>query len=246
MALYKNECRHGMAYTKMLATYSNISSEVRYYVPLNQSYEVWSVRLTNESDEERELSVTGYAEFTNNSNYEQDQGNLQYSQFITRTVFCENRVRQMIHGNLDEIEEGKDVDNKIVINRFMLSAQVDNGGGFPLVKFTHNPGNEDTMNPFSFPDGDDITEEDYKDADAVVYVVSRISGEGKNRRLEEGDCYLSKREVKEIKMLCETKPVIILINAGGVVEITDILDKEPSIKAVLKAKCQELSDPLGS
>ena len=27
--------------------------------------------------------------------------------------------------------------------RFMLSAQVDNGGGLPLVKFTHNPGHED-------------------------------------------------------------------------------------------------------
>ena len=28
--------------------------------------------------------------------------------------------------------------------RFMLSAQVDHGGGLPLVKFTHNPGNENT------------------------------------------------------------------------------------------------------
>ena len=36
------------------------------------------------SEKERELTVTGYAEFTNNSNYEQDQVNLQYSQFITQ------------------------------------------------------------------------------------------------------------------------------------------------------------------
>ena len=28
--------------------------------------------------------------------------------------------------------------------RFMLSAQVDNGGGLPLVKFDHNPGHEGT------------------------------------------------------------------------------------------------------
>ena len=28
--------------------------------------------------------------------------------------------------------------------RFMLSAQVNNGGGLPLVKFTHTPGKEDT------------------------------------------------------------------------------------------------------
>ena len=116
---YKSECHHGTAYTKMMAEYSKISSEVRYYVPLNQSYEVWNLKLINNSDEERELNVTGYAEFTNNSNYEQDQVNLQYSQFITRTVFRGDRVRQMIHGNLDSIEDGKDVDDKIVISRFI-------------------------------------------------------------------------------------------------------------------------------
>ena len=122
---YKSRCCHGTAYTRMIAEYSGISSEVRYYVPLNQSYEVWNLKLTNISDREREVSVTGYAEFTNNSNYEQDQVNLQYSQFITRTIFCKNRVRQMIHGNLDSIEDGKDVDDKIVINRFIGLAGAD-------------------------------------------------------------------------------------------------------------------------
>ena len=58
--------------------------------------------------------MTGYAEFTNNSNYEQDQVNLQYSQYITRTVFRGNRVRQMIHANLDRLDEGEKVDNKDV------------------------------------------------------------------------------------------------------------------------------------
>lgn len=115
---YKSECHHGTAYTKMKAVYDGISSEVRYYVPLDQSYEVWNLGITNDSDRERELTVTGYAEFTNNSNYEQDQVNLQYSQFITRTVFCENRIRQMIHANLDKIENGKEIDHKTVINRF--------------------------------------------------------------------------------------------------------------------------------
>ena len=124
--LYKCECRHGTAYTKMLADYREIRSEVSYYVPLKQSYEVWRLLLTNCSDRERNLNVTGYAEFTNNSNYEQDQVNLQYSQFITQTVFCENRVRQMIHANLDKIENGREIDHKIVENRFfgMAGAEV--------------------------------------------------------------------------------------------------------------------------
>lgn len=49
----------------------------------------------------RRLTLTGYAEFTNHSNYEQDQVNLQYSLFISRTVFAGNRLTQQIHGNLD-------------------------------------------------------------------------------------------------------------------------------------------------
>ena len=210
---YKCECRHGTAYTKMKAQYSGITSEVRYYVPLGRSYEVWNLSVKNDSDRERELTITGYAEFTNHSNYEQDQVNLQYSQFITRTVFRGDRVQQLIHANLDQIEEGKEVDHKIVSSRFfglagaevkswnayncfmtfiwsraasftycglrngygyrdtvqdiqgvihlapemakekirfMLSAQVDNGGGLPLVKFTHNPGHEDTPDDVSY------------------------------------------------------------------------------------------------
>ncbi|MBP3609049.1 MAG: N,N'-diacetylchitobiose phosphorylase [Lachnospiraceae bacterium] len=115
---YKNECRHGLSYTRMLAEYHGIHSETVYYVPLNKSYEVWNITLTNNSDTVRNLMVTGYAEFTNHCNYEQDQVNLQYSQFITRTRFKENRICQLIHGNLDSIESGKKVDNKIVEERF--------------------------------------------------------------------------------------------------------------------------------
>ncbi|MBU5471211.1 N,N'-diacetylchitobiose phosphorylase [Falcatimonas sp. MSJ-15] len=116
---YVSECHHGTAYSKMVADYSEIHSEVRYYVPLNQSYEVWNLIITNKSDRVRKLNITGYAEFTNNSNYEQDQVNLQYSQFITKTVFKENRVRQMIHANLDKIENGREIDSKIVVDRFL-------------------------------------------------------------------------------------------------------------------------------
>ncbi|MBQ5851207.1 MAG: N,N'-diacetylchitobiose phosphorylase [Lachnospiraceae bacterium] len=115
---YKSECHHGTAYTKMLADYSDIHSEALYYVPLNKSYEVWSLKVTNNSDKERSLNITCYAEFTNNSNYEQDQVNLQYSLFITRTAFNEDRIRQTIHGNLDGLEDGDEVDNKLAIDRF--------------------------------------------------------------------------------------------------------------------------------
>ena len=115
---YKSECRHGIAYTKMIADYSDIHSEVLYYVPQDEAYEVWNLKVTNNSQTERSLTITGYAEFTNNSNYEQDQVNLQYSLFITRTAFMGNRIRQLIHGNLDNLDDGEQVDNKIVTERF--------------------------------------------------------------------------------------------------------------------------------
>ena len=122
---YKSECRHGMAYTKMRALYAGISSEALYYVPLDAAHEVWAVAVRNDSDVVRELTVTGYAEFTNNPNYEQDQVNLQYSQFITRTEFENDHILQLIHGNLDAVSaDGKEVDNKDVGYRlFGLAGQ---------------------------------------------------------------------------------------------------------------------------
>jgi cellobiose phosphorylase len=91
---YKSECRHGTAYTIISSEYQKIRSEVTYYVPLGASYEVWAARITNTDDVPRKLSVTGYCEFVNDNNYEQDQINLQYTLFITRTYFRGNYILQ--------------------------------------------------------------------------------------------------------------------------------------------------------
>ena len=102
LSLYKSECRHGIAYTRMTADYAEIHSEVLYYVPLGKEYEVWSVLVRNDSSEERNLTVSGFAEFTNEPNYEQDLINLQYTLFISQTHFCGNRIRQTINENQAE------------------------------------------------------------------------------------------------------------------------------------------------
>lgn len=112
---YKSECRHGTAYTKMLADYSGIHSEALYYVPLDSEHEVWNVKLTNNSGKKRSLTVTGFAEFTNNSNYEMDQVNLQYSLYIGRTKFVDNRIVHTVHGNLEGLPE--EVDHKTATER---------------------------------------------------------------------------------------------------------------------------------
>lgn len=113
ISVYKNECRHGTGYTKMTAQYEVIKSEVRYYVPLGKTYEVWNVKIENLSGRKRELSLTGYCEFTNHNNYEQDQVNLQYTQFISRTYFKGNKILQTINENIKE-----DVDKNENTTRF--------------------------------------------------------------------------------------------------------------------------------
>ena len=96
---YKSECHHGTAYTNIKAEYTGIASEALYYVPLNNTYEVWRLKVTNNSNQVRNLSVFGYAEFTNENNYENDQVNLQYTLFITRTYFKGNKILQTINEN---------------------------------------------------------------------------------------------------------------------------------------------------
>ncbi len=103
---YKSECRHGTAYTVMTAEYTGIKSETTYYVPYGKTYEVWRTKITNNSDKDRKLSTFGFIEFTNENNYEQDQVNLQYTLFITRTSFSENKVLQHLNENLGVDETG--------------------------------------------------------------------------------------------------------------------------------------------
>ena len=155
------ECRHGMGYTVMTADYSGIRSEAAYYVPLGKSYEVWTLSVSNHSERARDLTLTGYAEFTNHSNYEQDQVNLQYSLFITKTLFEKNRIIQQIHGNLDALPEDGQVDSKNVTERFFGLAGAEaasycgekehflgkyHGYGNPLGVISGSLGNVDSYN----------------------------------------------------------------------------------------------------
>ena len=100
--VYQCQCRHGMGYTKMTADYCGIHSEAAYYVPLDAAYEVWRLTVTNRSAQRRELTLTGYAEFTNNGNYEQDQVNLQGShggQRPTAVPVVIQRISQVAGGH---------------------------------------------------------------------------------------------------------------------------------------------------
>lgn len=101
-------------------------------------------------------------------------------------------------------------------------------------KKVDNPFDAYAENPFAMPLGRKVAEEDICEADVVIYVISRISGEGKDRRKVKGDYYLSEREEEDLRYLAEmNKPVILILNAGGPVELTDILEQTDNIKGIL-------------
>ena len=66
-----------------------------------------------------------------------------------------------------------------------------------------------------------ILAEDTAEADAVIYVISRISGEFADRHAEKGDYYLSDRERNDLKILGGFgKPVVVLLNVGGIMDLS--------------------------
>ena len=101
-------------------------------------------------------------------------------------------------------------------------------------KHVDNPFDAYASNPFILPEGRAVEAKDIAGAKAAVYVLSRISGEGKDRCRVKGDYYLSEREAADLFFLNEKKiPVILLLNAGGPIELTDILENTENIKAIL-------------
>jgi len=104
---YQSTCRHGLAYTVISSRYAGIVTEATYFIPLGQTFEYWRLKLTNESDCPRELSIFSFCEFTNQWDTYQDSVNLQYSLFIVRGELTTDRLlRIAIQDHLTTEREG--------------------------------------------------------------------------------------------------------------------------------------------
>lgn len=79
---YKTECRHGSGYTIITSQYDLIKTQTTYFVPKDQIFEVWAIKVTNCDTKARQLSLFSFAEYANSWNAMQDLLNLQYSQYI--------------------------------------------------------------------------------------------------------------------------------------------------------------------
>jgi N,N'-diacetylchitobiose phosphorylase len=96
---YQSVCRHGTAYTVIESRYAGIATETTYFVPLGQTFEYWRVKVTNESDRPRGISLFTYCEFTNQWMTVQDQVNLQYSLFIVKGELTNDLLHIAVHDN---------------------------------------------------------------------------------------------------------------------------------------------------
>lgn len=56
-------CRVGLGYTKISSELSGIRAEVRYFIPLGQTLEIWQLQLTNQRDHAADISLFSCVEF---------------------------------------------------------------------------------------------------------------------------------------------------------------------------------------
>ena len=92
--------------------------------------------------------------------------------------------------------------------------------------------------PFKAPDMAKIRSADcekYK-AEFAIYVLSRNSGEGADRKNEKGDYLLSDNEISDISLLSENyQRLVLLLNVGGVIDISPVYDKADAVLLIGQA-----------
>lgn len=79
-------CRHGLSYSKFSCDYQGIQAEQLIFIPVNDDVELWDVRLKNNSEVLRHLSVFSYVEFSFH-HIEIDNQNLQMSLYASGSSY---------------------------------------------------------------------------------------------------------------------------------------------------------------
>lgn len=72
--------------------------------------------------------------------------------------------------------------------------------------------------PLQMPMGADITK---TDTDTAIYVISRVSGEGADRKAVKGDYYLTDVERQELERITSLyRKTIVILNVGGIMDLS--------------------------
>jgi len=103
-------------------------------------------------------------------------------------------------------------------------------------------------NPFVEPAPILISDDDVKEAlsdgacNTAIYVVSRISGEGADRKAEKGDYELYDNELAGILKLTESfENVVVVLNVGGLINLAEIKNNDKIGAIVLMSQLGNLS-----
>jgi N,N'-diacetylchitobiose phosphorylase len=78
----KYQCRHGLSYSKFSSEYQGIRAEQTLFIPVEDNVELWDIRLKNDTDRKRRLSIFSYVEFSFH-HIEIDNQNLQMSLYAS-------------------------------------------------------------------------------------------------------------------------------------------------------------------
>ena len=97
---FKSICRHGTAYSVFESDYNGIHSEATYFIPLDQTFEYWRLKVTNTGEKARKIRAFTYCEFANFKTTEQDLVNLQYTLFIVKGEKRDGLLRIAINDHL--------------------------------------------------------------------------------------------------------------------------------------------------
>lgn len=87
----KYTCRHGLSYSRFQCDYNGIEGEETLFIPMDDSVELWDVKLSNKSGKKRNLSVFGYCEFSFHQ-IDMDNKNFQMSLYSQGTEYADGVI----------------------------------------------------------------------------------------------------------------------------------------------------------
>lgn len=79
-------CHHGLSYTKYYCNYHDIEAEQKLFIPMDDPIELWDVRLKNNDNKVRKLSVFSYIEFSYH-HIDMDNRNFQMSNYAAGSSY---------------------------------------------------------------------------------------------------------------------------------------------------------------
>ncbi|MCR5545374.1 MAG: glycoside hydrolase family 3 C-terminal domain-containing protein [Lachnospiraceae bacterium] len=142
-----------------------------------------------------------------------EDGLLQHGVSITTNPWLDRYEQQWLRGKEEYLADGREKIKKF--NTHILAELI--------------------ASEYQYPYGDEITEDDLieSDTNTCLYVISRQSGEGRDRTLDAGDYKLTNVEIENLKK-CATcyEKCILVINIGSSMDMSEI-EKISGVNAIV-------------